>query len=770
MARERRRTLDEAARSSLVQRALDFYEQDTSDRGLEMDARAQRYAKFRQWRDDTATSPWEGASDVQLGDLMRASLRMQDTLYNAVISTRPVMLSKATSLRDKQKQEAVDDILDHQAFVENKEGWVSDIVDAFVNDGHFTAFIPWVRDNRLASITTEFPPIPEEADELDYFQAILTSHFASEEIVDIAPRDNDGWAWTVLVLDEFGREDAINVDFWTGFNEKIEMVVTRSVNVFDGPKIHILDRADVLHPVWAANLQPPSPSNPQGASHVILVSRPTVDEIRRLQALGVYDLLSEEDANKLIRREADMSDHPEEVIKDVMEGHPSQPNDRAREHRPLTRLMVFDVMDIDGNGVTEDIVYWVLKEDEKLLAVRRLNEAFPNRKARRPLAEEQFIPVRGRRTGIGMLEITEPSQDQKKMIADLLIDSLSMALTPFGFYRPTSTMNPEMIRLSPGELYPLNDPANDINFPNISMVPASMGLNVLTYMSGEQEKLTMQNALNFGQVPRGKASALRTAGSTAMIAGQGEARPERILRRFFHGISGIFNLMHEANVHYLDNEKVFKVSDAIDNKKMPYRKVRSADLDGVFEFEFRANAFNTSKQLLQDSLMQIGSVVASPLSIQLGTVTPTNIYNWQREMIKSWGQEPDKYLTAPVPMPLISVEDALISILNNEMPRGYPAEGTMPHLERLQEFQLSDNFGYLQQEQLPLFEQWVQTVLGYLQQEQETQALAAAAAEKEGSSGPGRPPQDPGDGNPPVQENELLDESLPGAGGGAAGQ
>jgi hypothetical protein len=765
MARTRKRSISEDLQATLVERALGFYDQDTTDRQIEMDMRAQRYAKYRQWEADSATDPWEGAADTRLGDMLRASLRMQDTLYNAVISTRPVVVSKATERKNVVKQEGVDDLLDYQAFVENKEEWVSDLVDAFVNDGHFTVFTPWVKEKREASIVSVFPALPDEMEPVEYFSSIIENHWRQDQGKVVLPNGNSGWSWIVVLEDN----TEIFVDFWTAEDKEIEMIAKQPVQVFDGPKIMVLDRADVLHPVWAANLQPPGPSNPQGAPHVVLVSRPTVDEVRRLQKNGFYDLLPKEDAEALEKRKLDVSDHIEEVQKDVMAGNQSQEETEAKEHQRVTRLMVFDIVDLDGNGVTEDVVYWVLKEEEKLLRVRRLSEVYPHRRARRPFAEEQFIPVRGRRTGIGLLEIAEPSQDQKKMIIDLLIDSLSMGLTPFGFYRPSGSMNAEIIRLAPGELYPLTTPKDDVYFPPLSMTPAAMGLNVLSFLDAQQEKTTMQGDLQSGRVPRGKASALRTTGSTAMILSQGEARPERILRRFFHGISNIFSNIHELNTHFIKTDKVFRVTGVMENRTLPYRQVTAADLDGFYDFEFNANAFNTSKQVMQEALLQVGQVIINPVALQLGTVSQVNVYNWQKDMIKAWGQDYNKYITAPVSQPMISVEEVLASILDDTPPRGYPSEGLMPHLEGLQMFMNSEMFGLLEQHQIQLFTQWVQTVMGYLQQEAQNNALAQAAGGPGGQlQGPGQQTSAPGqEVDPALQENELADETLPSSGGGA---
>ena len=86
---------------------------------------------------------------------------------------------------------------------------------------------------------------------------------------------------------------------------------------------------------------------------------------------------------------------------------------------------------------------------------------------------------------------------------------------------------PEIIRLNPGEGYPLQDPQRDVNFPQVNMQAETFGINLLTIMNQWQDHLTTIGPLQLGDVPKGKASALRTVGGMAMIAAQ-EMRARRL--------------------------------------------------------------------------------------------------------------------------------------------------------------------------------------------------------------------------------------------------
>ena len=143
-----------------------------------MEARLQRYAKLRMWTEGR-NWPWEEASDVALPDIMTHSLRIQDTLHNAVMSIRPAINSKAVSGKeDLGKQEKIDNLIDFQVFVENEgEKFIGECADAFVNDGVMTIYVPWVREDRDVIDIRIFPAIQEDFLPVVYFKQILTEEF-----------------------------------------------------------------------------------------------------------------------------------------------------------------------------------------------------------------------------------------------------------------------------------------------------------------------------------------------------------------------------------------------------------------------------------------------------------------------------------------------------------------------------------------------------------------------------------------------------------------
>ena len=749
-------------KAKIAERIKEFHDRDHQDRKWEIDARLQRYAKFRQWT-EPKNWPWENATNAAIPDMMTASMRLQDTLHNAVMSARPPIMPKAMKPNDKEKEESISHLLDFQFFEEQPgEVIIGQLAEDFVNEGFFTAYTPWIEETRRTKELKVYDPIPPEVSPEEYFLDILRGFFPKGEI--------EGEGWDFKITDGEKRAKA---SFFTTDEDTVELELEREVEVFNGPRCIRKDLQDILHPARCENLQIQSPSNPNGASHVIMRDFPSVDELKRLHKSGYYDLLSDEDAKKLGLRDMDTSNQEREEQKDVFQGHVQSRQDTpkgAESHKPQTRLMCFDCFDIDGDGLDEDVVFWMILEDKVILKAVYLSQVFPSDPPRRPFAEGGLFPVAGRRYAIGILEMMEGLHDLMKQFFDQGGDAGTLANAPFGFYRASSSMRPEILSLSPGELYPLSDPKNDVNFPTFGNQSQSFMFNMVTLITQIQERLTNIGDLQLGRVPQGKASALRTVSGMQTVLAQGDARPERVLRRFFIGLAQIFENFHALNEVKLPRKKRFMLAGPVDPNVDPYRVVESPNaIRGKFRFTFSANVLNTSKEALQQALDKLMAMYISPLAIQLGISKPDGIYRLLRDAGRAMGQDPDKYITPPIPGamdPPILVEDAILSIMEGILPKGPPMEGTQEHFQKLQAFADSDEFGYIPTEYVPLFKAYLEQIGQMMAQEQAQMALQQAAGQFGQPGGQAVSPQAP-QGNPPVQEGELIDETLPGAGGGA---
>ena len=784
MATRKKRSLEPENAHDFVNHVLKWYHQDLQDREGWGDDRLQRYAKYRGWK-TVKTYPWPDASNQHIPLLMSNVQRTQDTLHNAVLSSRPIMSAIALNKADTDKGKHIDELQDYQLFVEQDgEAKIGDLIDSFVTDSRFVAFIPWIRDEREVVEQRPVPPIPpEQADQawLVYHQLIVKEFPGS-----FAEKSNDeGTKWTATWTDPTSfREQTAKIEFYEDDNDRMTMQITRKQVIFEGPCVIPKPLEDIVVPARAANLQPPSPSNPEGADHVFMVDYPSWDEVKRLQASGYYDLLSDEEMEKLDeraegergQRQPGASDDPDthKAQRDMLAGELYSNSDTAA--KSFTRLTFFGRWDIDDDDFEEEIVARIILETKQLCRMRLLQEEYPTPTPRRPLvASPAFIPVPGQFYGISMLELLEHTNDLLKVILDQMIDKHTITNVPWGFYRSASGVRPETIRMSPGELYPVSNPQQDVMFPTLPLGDQAVAMNILAYMGQWAEKVSMQGTLQFGGVPQGKASALRTSQNMGSVLSQGDARPERILRRFFKGLSEIYEQMHELNQAFLPPNKQYQVAGMPQAGADPYRQLQSPEqIAGRFRFDFKANALNTSRAAKAQILQGLMSVLVNQMTFQTGLMDVEHFYNLLRDFVQSVGQDDHAYLVAPPHsnIPKVTAEQALGQILMGELPQGFPAEGVPAHLTALQDLLRDPRFQLLAANDpaiQPILEVYLRQVQALLQQQQQ-QAQAAQQFASTMSGGSGKPGPEgemtPGaDQMAPQGPGQVMDESLPGAKG-----
>jgi hypothetical protein len=243
------------------------------------------------------------------------------------------------------------------------------------------------------------------------------------------------------------------------------------------------------------------------------------------------------------------------------------------------------------------------------------------------------------------------------------------------------------------------------------------------------------------------------------------------------GFAEIYKQMHGLNQHFFPDEKQIRVLGIVEPGENPYPEiVRKRDLDGRFVFDFRASILNASKAAQQQGLDRMLALLVNPLMIQLGIVGPDEIFRMVRDSVKTVGIDPDRsgYLKEPTPgvgRERLTANNVLSIILDHMVPDGVPAEpDAQDHMDQLQAFITDEKKNYLglfDQPQLDILKGWMMQVAqlivsqqGQQQMAQLTEGFQEKQAAAAGGNGSAAPPVD--QGNPPVNRNELVDETLPG--------
>ena len=778
-------------KESIVTNCISNYQDDLQSRLEWAENRIQRTAKYRGWREQK-NYPWNNASNSHLPIIMTDVQRTEDTLHNAVLSTHPVMNARALGKQFEPKEQVIDNLLDYQVFIENRgEERIGNLISSFCQDGQYIAYCPYIRHKQKV---TRVYPIDYPPAGVSWDQQIITalSEYYPQGI--ILPGKNAPWDYIVKLENPLnGKIEEFKISVFEDSGQ-IQAVAHVEATIFDGPALLPIELEDIVVPVRCENLQPRSPANPTGASRVTMVDYPDKDEIIRLYESGFYDEITDEKLEQIKGYTGDpklssgKDPEAQKLLKDDLTGLAALHSDGVTTNPAIsatntfTRLTVFCAGDLDGDGLNEEVVYWILEETQTLLRVRYLTEVYPIVPQRRPFSMAKYIPVNSQFYGIGLIELMESGYDIIKQTFDLMIDNGNIANTPFGFYRPSSGVRPETMRLGPGDLYPTNNPKEDIYFPSLPQGASVFGHNIISSVSQILDQVTLVGQLQLGGVPQGRSSALRTTSNMQALLQQGDARPERILRRFFTGLAEIWLQFHELNQIFLPKDKQFRIMRGVTQDKNPYVALTNKEqIQGRFLFDFTASILNTNRALATSSLQDMMGILISPLMLQLGITTPETAYNLVSDYIRARGQDTAKYIKAPVGVsqsdePLLTVEEAILSIFNGYFPHGRPMEPLQVHIQKLQQFvSQPDNFKYFTDNQAKLLGQYTAMRVAEFQEAQRQQQMMIAAEQFQSqiaSSGPpgaksqSAPPNLGPGGNPSVQSGELLNETLPSAGGG----
>lgn len=767
----------------VIKEVLGWYDQDMQDRMEWSERRLQRYAKYRGWL-EPKNYPWPDASNVYIPLMMTDSQQMQDTLHNGVMSQRPVMAPQAKNPADREKCDNIAELQDYQLFVEQQgEKKLATLIESFVNDGTMYSFQAWMDDQQDTEQVSTFPPLEDDTPAEFQLRTRVEGLFSDQQDAAVSQTNaDDPFTWDIKWFDENKQPQTARAEFYTNDDGRLLCIVKRKLTIFEGPCVQPKSEEDILYPSRADNLQAPSPSNPGGAHHVFLVDYPQQDEIKRLVRSKYYDLVDKEQEDLIehyhSRQRGSAGDNVEQhkVQKDLLAGQTFGNSDTAST--TFTRLICFARWDVDDDGLEENVVFWILREPKIVLRARLMQEIFPSPSGQRPLMSEQFIPVPGQIRGIGLLELLEEIQNAMKILVDQTIDKNTLVNTPWFLFRASAGVRPEVIRMAPGEGYPVADPTRDMAFPQIPNADQTMSLNLLAIFNQWAERQAVIGELQFGRVPQGKASALRTTSGMMSVLQQGAARPERIIRRFFMGLSQIYSQMHQLNSVYLKPKKQYRVLGMSTPGADPYRTLDDpSKIKGDFTFEFKANSLNTNKAVKGQILQQLGAVTFNPLTMGMGLVTKENFYNWLHDLYQESGQDTNRYVTPPSPqsaLPKITAEQAMGLIMQGIIPEQYPAEGPEIHLQRLKQLlpQLQQE-GSVDASFMVLYNTYVQRVQSLVMQTQMLQQQAAQFAGMMSGGGGGGTSGGAGEGNgggmTPQPQGQLMDESLPGAGGGASG-
>lgn len=398
--------------------------------------------------------------------------------------------------------------------------------------------------------------------------------------------------------------------------------------------------------------------------------------------------------------------------------------DNDNDHERYELLEAYMRYDADGSGIFTDIIAWIHPRSARILRatyLRRVNKA-----GERPFRKVDFYLRNGQEYGVGIVEILYPLAKEMDAMHNMRIDFGLMSNMPFGFYRPSSSIEAETISYEPGTLIPVDNPQSDVFFPNIGN-RTTFGFQEEAALQQMVDRVTSISDLNLGLVGANQ-GATRTATGARLVAGEASANLDVFLRRLNRGWRRFIEYLLHSLQQRIPPGLSFRVTGETGEDYWRYVD-NDKHIAGDFDVEVSENSASSNKQIQQDIAQQIIQLTSNPMDIQLQIVSSNNRYAALKNYLQALGvKEYGRYITKPAGYSLaLSPEEEANRIL-----RGVPVPVTpeMDHQGFIEFFKMIvDN-----DELLGQFNEEQTVMLAQQAKQHEAMASAVAAAQAQAAN------------------------------------
>lgn len=438
--------------------------------------------------------------------------------------------------------------------------------------------------------------------------------------------------------------DRINLTGRVEQSVKLEEEDELREEVFECPMISTLEIEDVVTPVG----QP----DPQLADYVICRSECSDEQLKVFVENGRFDRDAVEFAIQHRSSRLAASSDPTTAIKELREQI-----DGDQAYSPYTRDNCHVILEwygkayIEKEYVTEDekdldkfpqeVVVWVHQATRKVLGWTYLYRISPS--GLRPIFKADLLRFPGRNVGVGVGELLSDIQLNTDALYNMRIDNGTIASIPMGFYRASSGLKADVMRIAPGTLYPVDDIA-DIRFGQFPYLQG-FGQQEEAQLTNYAEKLLTVSDLQMGLAPQ-KVGALRNATGSNLIASESgiqlEIHFDRLARTLDKILQSLFRLCRQR----MPEELYYRVTG--DRGQHIFGKVNKDDLRGEYDFQINVDILGQSRLEKQQAATLKMQTLINPVFLQTGVVGPRNLYALAKDFLRAYKTERiDEYLTPP---------------------------------------------------------------------------------------------------------------------------
>lgn len=308
------------------------------------------------------------------------------------------------------------------------------------------------------------------------------------------------------------------------------------------------------------------------------------------------------------------------------------------------------------------IVCWVAKRPQKVIKVSLLEDL--NKDGHRSPIKFGFITEPDRFFPMGLAEWLRFSQAELDAIHNQRLDAGVIMNVPFGFYDPASGFQKSILKVKPGELYPVKfvNGQPGVSFPRINWQPtASFQEEVLSdKYAGRQAGLADPS---MGQASSKRQSASEFVGLAAAM----DLRTERIVEDLLESLRELLYRILGLYQQFGPRTRIYRVAG--ENGVKLVKRFERDRLQGRLWLQLAGNLARTNEQLQRQMAVDMLGLLLNQLLIQLGMVGPDTIYEAVMAVVKSM------HLDIPIHKPDVPPQSDPPQLENRQLFEGFDVKG-----------------------------------------------------------------------------------------------
>lgn len=295
----------------------------------------------------------------------------------------------------------------------------------------------------------------------------------------------------------------------------------------------------------------------------------------------------------------------------------------------------------DINEFPEEIVAWVHQGTGKVLGWTYLHRVSPS--GIRPIFKGDFVKVYDRTTGVGAAELLAGSNQAVNMMYNIRIDNGKLSSTPWGVYQASSSMKPDKLRISHGELSPVDD-VNAVKFMPVPFL-SNFAYQDEDRLNAVAERLMAQSDLQLGRTPT-KVGVFRTASGSNQIQAESQIQLDIHFDRLERCLSPMLQCLFALCRERMPTELYYRVTG--DTGEPIFGKVNREALRGEFDFRVNVDILGESRADAQQKAVMAMQTLINPAFTNTGIVGPTQLYHLAKNFLMKYRfKRIDNYLAKP---------------------------------------------------------------------------------------------------------------------------